>query len=75
MIKPKSKRKTTFYKEDVDAYYDVVIVGGGIMGSSVAYWLAQRVYQGRQAIQQLCCSIKYSFLNEHFCKSSDLNVS
>ena len=45
-MRPKSMQKTKFVKQDVDAFYDVVIVGGGIMGLSAAYFLAQRVFQG-----------------------------
>ena len=40
------KKKTKFWKEGFNAYYDVVIIGGGVMGCSVAYWMAQRIYKG-----------------------------
>ena len=46
MLKPPSRRKTKFFKEDFDVYYDVAVIGGGVMGLSVAYWLATRLYQG-----------------------------
>ena len=39
-------KKTKFLKQDFQAFYDVVIIGGGVMGCSVAYWLAQRIYRG-----------------------------
>ena len=38
----KTKMKSKFYIEGYLAYYDVVIIGGGAMGCSVAFWLAQR---------------------------------
>ena len=40
------QKKTKFLKEGFLAFYDVVIIGGGVMGCSVAYWLAQRIYNG-----------------------------
>ncbi len=46
ILKPKSRRKTKFYKEGFDAYYDVCIIGGGLIGCSVAYFLAERIYKG-----------------------------
>ena len=36
-------KKTKFFKKDFNAYYDVVIIGGGIMGCATAYFLANRV--------------------------------
>ena len=42
------KKKTKFLKEGFLAYYDIVIIGGGVMGCSVAYWLAQRIYKGHK---------------------------
>ena len=42
-LRPPSKRKTTFYKKDFTAFYDVAIIGGGAMGCAVAYWLATRM--------------------------------
>ena len=42
------KKKTKFLKPDFDAFYDMVIIGGGVMGCSVAYWLAQRIYKGHK---------------------------
>ena len=39
-------RKTKYYIEGYDADYDIIIVGGGVMGCSVAYQLAQRVHRG-----------------------------
>lgn len=45
-LKPHSKKKTPFLKEGFDAYYDVCIIGGGIIGCATAYFLAQRVYKG-----------------------------
>ena len=42
------KKKTKFLKPDFDAFYDIVIIGGGVMGCSVAYWLAQRIYKGHK---------------------------
>ncbi len=35
-----------FLKEGFDAYYDVCIIGGGVMGCAAAYFLAQKVYKG-----------------------------
>ena len=40
------KKKTKFLKPGFLAFYDIVIIGGGVMGCSVAYWLAQRIYKG-----------------------------
>ena len=45
-LRPKKYHKTKFYKKDVAAFYDIVIVGGGVMGLSAAYFLAQRVFDG-----------------------------
>lgn len=39
-------KKGNFLKDDFFAFYDVVIIGGGIIGQSVAYWLAQRIPGG-----------------------------
>ena len=30
----------------MDAYYDIIIVGGGAIGCSVAFWFAQRINEG-----------------------------
>ena len=49
-MKPRSMQKTTFYKPDVDFQYDIAIIGGGVMGCSAAYWLAQRVYKGLRIV-------------------------
>ena len=46
MLKPMDKRKTKYYIEGYTAYYDIVIMGGGVMGCSIAYWLANRVHNG-----------------------------
>ena len=45
-MRPRKYQKTKFRKEDVAAFYDIVIVGGGVMGLSAAYFLAQRVFDG-----------------------------
>lgn len=42
IMKPRKMQKTKFYKDGFDAYYDICIIGGGVMGCSVAYWLANR---------------------------------
>ena len=42
------KKKTKFLKPDFAAFYDIVIIGGGVMGCSTAYWLAQRIYKGHK---------------------------
>ena len=34
------------FREDIPIESDVVIVGGGIMGVSIAYWLKQRNPEG-----------------------------
>jgi len=47
-LKPKKYRKTKFWKEGFDAYYDICILGGGVMGCSVAYWLASRIYKSHK---------------------------
>lgn len=41
----KENRQTKFIKEGLYAYYDIIIIGGGVMGCSSAYWLAQRLYK------------------------------
>ena len=45
-LKPRSMRKTEYYKEDFNAFYDIVIVGGGATGLCTAYFLAKRIYKG-----------------------------
>ena len=37
-LKPKSE----FYLPEYYAFYDIVVIGGGAMGASAAYWLMQR---------------------------------
>ena len=39
----KKNRKTKFVIDGLDAFYDIVVVGGGVMGCSIAHWLAQRI--------------------------------
>lgn len=41
----RGSKKTKFLKEDFDAFYDIAIIGGGAIGSCVAYFLANRVYK------------------------------
>jgi len=43
-LKPRSKQKTKFFREEFDAFYDVCIIGGGAIGSSVAFFLASKTY-------------------------------
>ena len=43
-MRPKKYHKTKFNRKDVAAFYDVVIIGGGVMGLSAAYFMAQRVF-------------------------------
>merc|ERR1719461_488782 len=45
-MKPWDKRETKYYIEGYTAHYDIIIIGGGVMGCSVAYWLANRVKNG-----------------------------
>ncbi len=40
----KKNMKSKYYKEGYLAAYDIVVVGGGVMGCSVAFWLMNRVY-------------------------------
>ena len=32
--------------EGLEAHYDMIVVGGGAIGCSVAFWLMQRVIEG-----------------------------
>jgi hypothetical protein len=45
-FRTKKNVKGNFTKEGYLAYYDIIIMGGGVMGCSVAFWLAQRVKEG-----------------------------
>ena len=44
-LKAKPNRKTKYYIPGYRANYDFIIIGGGAMGCSVAYWIAQRFYK------------------------------
>ena len=46
VFRRKKNRKTKFLIEGLDAFYDIVVVGGGAMGCSIAFWLAQRINEG-----------------------------
>ena len=35
-----------FLSEGLEAHYDMIVVGGGAIGCSVAFWLMQRVIEG-----------------------------
>ena len=35
-----------FLIEGLEAHYDMIVVGGGAIGCSVAFWLMQRVIEG-----------------------------
>jgi len=43
-------KKTKFLKEGFDAFYDVAIIGGGAIGSCIAFFLASRVYNQHMKI-------------------------
>ena len=45
-LKPTEKRETKYHIEGYTAHYDIIIIGGGVMGCSIAYWLANRVKNG-----------------------------
>lgn len=56
-----SMRKTQFYKKEIDYYYDVCIIGGGVMGCSVAYFLASTIYKGfKICVIEKDTSVEYS---------------
>ena len=59
-------KKTEFLKKGFDAYYDVCIIGGGIMGCSVAYHLATKVYKGLK----ICVVEKDSTVGDFFSSHS-----
>ena len=52
-----------FLKEGFDAYYDVCIIGGGVMGCAAAYFLAQKVYKGLK----ICVVEKDSSVSHDIC--------
>ena len=35
-----------FLIEGLEAHYDMIVIGGGAIGCSVAFWLMQRVTEG-----------------------------
>ena len=35
-----------FLDEGLEAHYDIVVVGGGAIGCSVAFWMMQRINEG-----------------------------
>ena len=67
-MRPRKYQKTKFRKEDVAAFYDIVIVGGGVMGLSAAYFLAQRVFDGLNILvvekdPTVSCSLSFFSFN------------
>jgi glycine/D-amino acid oxidase-like deaminating enzyme len=68
-----------FQTEPQHAAYDVVIIGGAIMGSSTAWWLTQMGFTGRVLVierdptyEKAASSLSFSCIRQQF--STELNI-
>ena len=67
-------KKTKFLKEGFDAYYDIAIIGGGAIGSCIAYFLANRILNGHKiavierdpTYQHACTTLSVGGIRQQF---------
>ena len=70
----RGSKETKFLKEGFDAYYDIAIIGGGAIGSCIAYFLANRILKGHKiavierdpTYQHACTTLSVGGIRQQF---------
>jgi len=76
-------KKTKFLKEGFDAYYDIAIIGGGAIGSCIAYFLANRILKGHKiavierdpTYQHACTTLSVGGIRQQFSLPENVEMS